>query len=412
MSVAKNFGRLPECLIFVANKENMKFQVGDKVKFLNEKGGGIVTKIITTSMVNVMVEDGFEIPTLTSELVKVDPKGKAESMFDEDFPTSRQPAVGSRQSAVGSRQDDGSASKPDIPFRTNEFVQQDGRNTQPEAPDRQSAFGNYSFRVKNTPGVYLAFVPHDQKWLVTGIVEIYLLNHTPFNVLYSFFLEEENEIIGKDYDVIFPGNKILVDAVDRDHLLQWTRGVVQLIYHQDTPDRILSPVSSSFDITPVRFNKEENYGYSQFFEEKALLISVSQLSALTTVISKEDSHLSEEALTKMRSAEVRPASLIERHQTGPREAVVDLHIEELAPDHSGLSPHEILKMQMDYFKRCIESAVEKNFRKVTFIHGVGNGTLKNEIIKKVSEYEHADSHLASLAKFGVGAIDVNIKPLK
>jgi len=117
-------------------------------------------------------------------------------------------------------------------------------------------------------------------------------------------------------------------------------------------------------------------------------------------------------MMKMKSAEVKPASLIERHQVGPREAVVDLHIEELADNYSGLSPHEMLKIQMDYFRRCIESAVEKNFRKVTFIHGVGNGTLKAAIMKKVTEYEHADSHLASLAKFGVGAIDVVIKPIK
>ncbi|HPI86611.1 MAG TPA: hypothetical protein PLR01_09565, partial [Bacteroidales bacterium] len=74
----------------------MRFQLGDRVKFLNSKGGGVITKIISPSLVNVMIEDGFEIPTITSELVKVDPKGKAESMFDEDFGGSRQSA-GSRQ---------------------------------------------------------------------------------------------------------------------------------------------------------------------------------------------------------------------------------------------------------------------------------------------------------------------------
>nr|MCU0517076.1 hypothetical protein [Oscillatoria sp. Prado101] len=41
---------------------------GDKVKFLNQPGGGIVSKIISKTMVNVMIADGFEIPTLTSEL--------------------------------------------------------------------------------------------------------------------------------------------------------------------------------------------------------------------------------------------------------------------------------------------------------------------------------------------------------
>jgi hypothetical protein len=378
----------------------MKFQVGDKVKFLNEKGGGIVTKIITSSMVNVMVADGFEIPTLTSELIKVDPKGRVESMFDEDF------GVRSSQFAVRSSHVE-SSKEPKTGNR-----EPGTANREPEEPDRQTALGNYSFRAKNTPGIYLAFVPHDQKWLVTGIVEIYLINNTAFNILYSFFLEEEQRIIGKDYDVIFPGNKILIDAVDRDHLLKWTRGIVQLILHHEEPEKIFMPVSSAFDITPSRFNKEENYGFSQFFEEKALLISVAQVSALSAVISKEKSHLNEETVAKMKSLEIRPASLIEKHQTSPREAVVDLHIEELMEDHSKMSPHEILKFQMDYFTRCIESAAGKNFRKVTFIHGVGNGVLKAAIIKKLSEYEHAESHLASLAKFGVGAIDVVIKPLK
>lgn len=50
----------------------MKFKVGDKVKFLNEQGGGVITKIINSKMVNIAIEDGFEIPTLINELIKID----------------------------------------------------------------------------------------------------------------------------------------------------------------------------------------------------------------------------------------------------------------------------------------------------------------------------------------------------
>ena len=379
----------------------MKFQVGDKVKFLNEKGGGLVTKIITSTMVNVMTEDGFEIPTLTSELIKVDPKGKVESMFDEDFGVSRQlvPESGA---------DPGSA----FGNQKSEIKNQQSEIPPVEEPDRQSALGNFSFRAKNSPGVYLAFVPHDQKWLVTGIVEIYLVNHTPYNILYAFFLEEEKKLVGKDYDVIFPGNKILIDAIDRDELLRWSRGLVQLIFHQDEPGKIFLPVSSDFDITPARFNNEGNYGSSQFFEEKVLLISAAQMTALKTAITRDQAPFAGEEGLKMKSQEVRAAALIEKHQTGPREAVVDLHLEELVENPKLVAPQDALKLQMDYFRRCIESAVDRNFRKVTFIHGVGNGVLKGAIIKKVNEYEQAESHLASLAKFGVGAIDVMIKPIK
>lgn len=377
----------------------MKFNIGDKVKFLNTKGGGIVSKIISTSMVNVMIEDGFEIPTMTSELIKVDQQGKVASMFDEDF------SVGGPRSTVGGQQSAVSGSQS-----------QDRRpptaDRQPEEPDRQTSLGNYSFRAKNTPGVYLAFVPHDQKWMVTGVVEIYLVNYTSMNVLYAFFLEGEKKLFGKDYDVLFAGNKILIDTIDRDELLKWTKGIVQLIFFHEDPEKIYMPVSSEFDLSPSRFNDEHNYRASQFMEESLLLVSLAQTAALNTVVSVEESKMDEEALIRQKALEIKPGSLIEKHQIAPHEAVVDLHIGEIMEDFKDLPPHEILKIQIEYFTKCIESAAERNFRKVTFIHGVGNGTLKSAIMRKVQEYEHAESHLASLAKFGVGAIDVTIKPLK
>jgi hypothetical protein len=383
----------------------MKFNVGDKVKFLNTKGGGIISKIITPTLVNVMIEDDFEIPTMTSELVKVEPQGRAERMFDEDF--------GGRRSAVGGQQSE-VTNQSSIVSRQSTVVnpKPETRNPEPVEPDRQSTLGNYSFRAKNTPGVYLAFVPHDQKWMVTGNVEIYLFNYTTSDALYAFFLEGENKLFGKDYDVLFAGNKIHIDTIDRDELLKWTKGIVQVILFNEEPDRIFMPVSSEFDISPRRFNDENNYKISQFMEERLLLVSLAQTAALGAIVTMEESKMDEEALMRQKALEVKPASLIEKHQTGPREAVVDLHIDELMHDYKHLAPHEILKFQMDYFTKCIESAVERNFRKVTFIHGVGNGTLKSAIMRKVQDYEHAESHLASLAKFGVGAIDVTIKPLK
>jgi hypothetical protein len=395
----------------------MKFQLGDKVKFLNTKGGGIVSKIISPSMVNVMIEDGFEIPTVTNELVKIEPQGRAERMFAEDFraPTfSRQSSVGSRQSSVDSRQSAVDSQQSAVVSRQSKVVNPEPgtRNPEPTEPDRQSPLGNYSFRAKNTPGVYLAFVPHDQKWMVTGNVEIYLFNYTTSDALYAFFLEGEKKLFGKDYDVLFAGNKIHIDTIDRDELLKWTKGIVQVILFNEEPDKIYLPVSAEFDLSPRRFNDENNYKISQFMEEKMLLVSLAQTAALGSIVTMEESKMDEEALIRQKALEVKPTSLIEKHQTGPREAVVDLHIGELIRDFKDLAPHDMLKIQMDYFTKCIESAVARNFRKVTFIHGVGNGTLKNAIMRKVQDYEQTESHLASLAKFGVGAIDVNIKPLK
>ena len=56
------------------------FKVGDKVKFLDRTGGGVVTKIISPVLVNVEY-DGFEIPTLTKEIVLDYTDQKAGKMF-------------------------------------------------------------------------------------------------------------------------------------------------------------------------------------------------------------------------------------------------------------------------------------------------------------------------------------------
>ena len=57
--------------IFAAliRKTMAEFKIGDKVNFLSTVGGGKVTKIIDSRMVMVEVEDGFEIPTLITDLV-------------------------------------------------------------------------------------------------------------------------------------------------------------------------------------------------------------------------------------------------------------------------------------------------------------------------------------------------------
>ena len=56
----------------------MNFKIGDKVRFLNEKGEGTVSKIINKTNVGVTIEDGFEIPYANSQLVLIYDKGKAE----------------------------------------------------------------------------------------------------------------------------------------------------------------------------------------------------------------------------------------------------------------------------------------------------------------------------------------------
>lgn len=46
-------------------------KIGDRVRFLNETGGGIITEFMNEEMVRVLTEDGFEFPVLKKEVIVV-----------------------------------------------------------------------------------------------------------------------------------------------------------------------------------------------------------------------------------------------------------------------------------------------------------------------------------------------------
>ncbi len=63
----------------------MAIKVGDKVKFLNDTGGGVVRKIIDSRLVSVAIEGGFEIPVQASELLVIDSVDPGSRFFHESF---------------------------------------------------------------------------------------------------------------------------------------------------------------------------------------------------------------------------------------------------------------------------------------------------------------------------------------
>ncbi|MGL6022564.1 MAG: hypothetical protein ACRC0A_05620, partial [Chitinophagaceae bacterium] len=59
-------------------------------------------------------------------------------------------------------------------------------------------------------------------------------------------------------------------------------------------------------------------------------------------------------------------------------AVIDLHIEKIMPDYP-LSKNEILSYQIEYFCNIIDKILYQGMDKITIIHGVGKGKLKQAI---------------------------------
>ncbi|MFT7613892.1 MAG: hypothetical protein ACI9J3_002872 [Parvicellaceae bacterium] len=92
------------------------------------------------------------------------------------------------------------------------------------------------------------------------------------------------------------------------------------------------------------------------------------------------------------------------------EMEVDLHIENLIQSHGSMTNFEIVEVQMANFRRSMNSAVNRNLRRVVFIHGVGAGVLREEIRAELRAYFHQYEYLdGSYEKYGAGATEVILK---
>lgn len=91
---------------------------------------------------------------------------------------------------------------------------------------------------------------------------------------------------------------------------------------------------------------------------------------------------------------------------GMTEDEIDLHIEELMENFSGMGKHEILITQINACRKKIDSCILNKTQKLLVIHGIGSGRLKEEVIKLVAEYEHLRWKPASPQFHGAGAMNI------
>lgn len=89
---------------------------------------------------------------------------------------------------------------------------------------------------------------------------------------------------------------------------------------------------------------------------------------------------------------------------------VDLHLHELLDSYQQKSDYEKLAFQLKYFRKCMDVAIAHRIKKIVFIHGVGKGTLKQEILHALKDYERVRHYDAPFRKYGYGALVVEISP--
>lgn len=88
--------------------------------------------------------------------------------------------------------------------------------------------------------------------------------------------------------------------------------------------------------------------------------------------------------------------------------VVDLHLHELLDDPNSLKNWEKPEFQMDYFKNCLHEAISRKIKRIIFVHGVGEGVLREKIHKYLAERHDVEYNDAPIREFGHGATEVRL----
>ncbi len=99
---------------------------------------------------------------------------------------------------------------------------------------------------------------------------------------------------------------------------------------------------------------------------------------------------------------------VKRKERNAPKMEVDLHIHQLTSSTKGMSNFDMLNLQLDTAKNKLDFAIRNRIQKVVFVHGVGEGILKEELKYLFGRYDNLRYYDADYKKYGLGATEVYI----
>lgn len=357
-------------------------KIGDKVRFVSEKGGGRVAGFQGKNIVLVEDEDGFQVPMLQNEVVVIG---------EENYDTSHI-----------------------IEVKQAQQKQQRAAERELEPADRPVTFKAQpqERRGGDQLSAYLAFVPIEVKELSHTRFEAYLVNDSNYYLRFAYLSAEGNAWHLRQTDEVEPNMKLFIEEFGREDLNQLERVAVQLVAYKREKTFMLKPaIDVQLRIDGVKFFKLHTFQENDFFEQPALLytlvendkvvrplvIDAQQLKSNMYGLSQVPSKSGEDSLPPVSSR-------------GDGSIVIDLHASELLDTTAGMSASDILNYQLDVFRRTLKNYEKKRGTKLVFIHGKGEGVLRkalaNELQYRYKSYTYQD---ASFQEYGYGAMQVTIK---
>ncbi|MCB0640666.1 MAG: Smr/MutS family protein [Phaeodactylibacter sp.] len=345
----------------------MLFAVGTKVRFRRTGDIGVVTSILEGGLLSIYIEaSGMEIPTFQDDLERVETKATpgARVVKGKKTPAKKQPP--------------------------------------PAAVAPQYA-------ILKSEGIQLAF---DPQYLPDGRTEsfdVFLINDTASEVLYTISLffedgidfEKQGRLAAESYHYI---ESILFDDLNEGPVFEidcWEvlpTGTGKKLHRQL---RIKPKAFFNTWRTAPLLDRKVHW-YLLFEDLKAASKKTGKSEDLQTYTQKN----------------LRPASKPKKNSRYPVHDIqelaafsseIDLHIDKLVNDPADLSNKDIVRIQMQAFEKYLNNAVRLGIERVFIIHGVGTGALKNRITEALILHPQVRSFKNEFhPRYGWGATEVEL----
>jgi hypothetical protein len=366
-----------------------KVRIGDRVRFLNDVGGGIVTAFHGRDQVLVEDENGFDVPVLIGECVVIE-----ETVGRADRDGAKAPAASSVLVARG--RTDGPDGQPIVSRERGGASRQDGGQDE---------------RLN----VSIAFLPADRERFMQSDFEAYFVNDSGYSLYFNWMCRGSNGWVSRSHGLVEPDTKIFIETVRRQDVKDLARVCVQMLaFKGDGCFALKDPVSVEVRTDPATFCKRKSFTGNDYFDEDAMILSLvrEDVAVRYIYVSKADVR---EVFCVRRKEEESTATATKKQSTPLNEVIeVDLHINQLIETTAGMDHAAILDYQISHFHKVMQAHLGEKGRKIVFIHGKGEGVLRTALEQELKTvYRHQSRFQdASFSQYGFGATMVIIESRK
>ncbi len=326
--------------------------IGDKVRLVHGKEEGVIYAFLPGNVVEIEIEDGFRIPVLRNEIVTISPVEAQRMQKTSD------------SSKLAAQSDN--------------------------IVSRQAVFAE--------KGIYAAFVSVNDKTVI-----LHIINNTDWTLPFSVTKQADQLNTGIAGGVLLPRTSQKLIELEMKDFEVWPLFDFVMLYYRSGSYAARAPFEKKMKCRAQSFYKSKKQ--APVLNKEAFVFQLDDEENFK----KEETKIKESIADDLRNS-LMGGTEVEKIVLEKPERILDLHIQKITDEYLRLSKDEILSKQIGTFENGLERAIANGMEEITFIHGAGNGVLRDEIHRRLSKNQHVQYFKdAQKEKFGYGATLVKLK---